>query len=80
MRSLRAGQDLVRCGRRNGGRRREAHLDALMSHELHTGAPMFPSAGVAPEERSRTNGKRMQQHADLARFGCGAAVPLTLVA
>lgn len=79
MRSLRAGQDHVRCAWRNGGRRREAHLGALVSHELHTGAPMFSSAPIVPEERSRTNGKRMQQHADVARFLGRAAIPLALL-
>src|SRR6266849_8032398 len=34
--TLRAGKDHVRCAWRRGGGRRQAHLDALVSHELHT--------------------------------------------
>ena len=80
VRSLRARKDDFRFAWRSGGWGRQAHLNALVSHELHTGAPVFSSAPIAPEERSRTNGKRMQQDADLARLCCRAAIPLALLA
>jgi hypothetical protein len=32
--------------------RRQAHLDVLLSHELHTGAPVLSTAPVTPEQRS----------------------------
>ena len=51
MRALWAGQDHVRLAWRGGGRRQQAHLDALVSHKLQTGAPVFSAAGVA---RSRS--------------------------
>ena len=79
MRSLRAGEDPVRGGWRSGGRR-QAHLNALVSHELHAGTPMFSAAPIAPEERGRTNLARMQQHAHLARLCRRIAIPLTLLA
>src|SRR5713226_5265189 len=58
--------------------RREAHLDALVSHELHTGAPVLSPAPIPPEQRSGTNPERMQQDTDPTRF-CGCfPVPLAL--
>ena len=80
MRSLRAGQDHVRCARLRGGRRRQAHLDALVSHELQTGAPVFSSARVVPEQRGRTNLERMHKQTHLAGLRGSAAIPLTLLA
>src|SRR6266566_1254777 len=44
VRSLRAGQDHVRFVWRSCGGRRQAHLDALVPHELHTGAPVLSPA------------------------------------
>lgn len=70
----------MRSARLHGGRKREAHLDALMSHEWSAGASMLSATPIPPEQWGRTNGERMEQHADLARFGCGAAVPLTRLA
>lgn len=80
VRSLRTGQDHVRRAWRSGGRRRQAHLDALVSHELHTGAPVFSPAPVAPEQRCRSDDKRMQKHTHLAGLRGSAAILLTLVA
>ena len=37
--------------------------DALVSHELDAGAPMNSAAPIVPEQWSRTNLERMQQHA-----------------
>ncbi len=80
VRSLCAGQDHLRSGWRSGGGRRQAHLNALMSHELDTGPPMFSPALIAPEQRGRTHLERMQQHTHLAWLGSGAAIPLALCA
>ena len=80
VRSLRAGQDHFRFARRSGGGRRQAHLDVLVSHELHTGTPVLSPAPVAPEQRGRSDDERMQKHTHLARLRGSAAIPLTLVA
>ncbi len=80
VRALRAGKDHVRCAWRSGGGRRQAHLDALVSHEQHTGAPVLSPAPVAPEQRCRSDDERMQKHTHLARLSGSAAIPLTLVA
>ena len=77
MRTLCAGEDRVRGGWRSGGGRRQAHLDALLSQEPHTSASVDPAAGVAPEQRCRTDTKRMQEDAHLARLCGRAAIPLT---
>src|SRR5436305_9671757 len=80
MRALCAGQDDFRFARQSGGRRRQAHLHALVSHELLTGAPVDSPAPIAPKQRGRTHLERMQQHADLARLCRRTAIPLTLLA
>ncbi|MGH9830386.1 MAG: hypothetical protein ACREDR_44840, partial [Blastocatellia bacterium] len=80
MSPLRTGKDHVRWAWRSSSGRWQAHLDALVSHELHTGASVRSPAPISPEERGRTNLERMQQHADLARLCGGVAVPLTLFA
>jgi hypothetical protein len=80
VRSLRTGQDHV-CGAwRSGGGWRQAHLDALVSHELHAGAPMLSAAPIAPEHRCGTHPEWMQQHTHLAWLRGRAATPLTLFA
>jgi hypothetical protein len=79
VRALRTGEDHVRSGWRSGGRR-QAHFEALVLHELYTGSPVFSAAPISPERRCRTNAKRMQEHADLARLCRGVAFPLTLFA
>jgi len=50
VRSLRARKDDFREASRSGGWGRQAHLNALVSHELHTGAPV---RSPAPISRSR---------------------------
>lgn len=80
VRSLRTGEDHLRGARLRGEGWREADLDALLSHELHAGAPVFPAAPIAPEQRCGTHPQRMQQHTHLARLGRGVAFPLTLFA
>jgi|SRR5712692_5359429 len=59
--SLRARKDHFRCAWRRGGGGQQAHLDALVSHELHTGAPVLSAAPIPPEQRRGTNPERMQQ-------------------
>ncbi len=78
------------CSRKDQRRRRGAalagrvfcksHLDVLITHELHTGTSMLSPAPVMPEEGSRANGERVEQHTHLARFGSFFAIPLTLLA
>ncbi len=53
MGTLRAGQDHVRCAWRSCGRRRQAHLDALVSHELHTGTPVFSPTPIPKDAAAR---------------------------
>ena len=79
MRSLRAGQDHVRCAWPRGGSRRQAHLEALVSHERQTGAPVCSSAPIAPEQRGRADDEWMQKHTHLAGLRGSAAIPLTLL-
>ena len=78
MGTLRAGEDHVRCAWRSCGGRRQAHLDALVSHELHTGAPMLSAAPILPEQRRGTNLERMEQDTDATRLRGGFPIPLTL--
>lgn len=54
------------------------HLQPLIPYP-HTNAPMNTPVPVAPEDRLRTDGKGMQQHTHLARFGGRTATPLTLL-
>ena len=80
MSTLRTGKDDVRCAWRGCGRRWQAHFDALVSHELPTGAPMLSAAPIAPEQRCGTHPERMQQDTHLARLRGRVAIPLTLLA
>ena len=77
--TLRPGEDRASAGWRSGGWR-QAHFEALMPHELDKGAPMFSAAPILPEQWCGVRAKRMQQHADLARFCRGVTIPLTLLA
>jgi hypothetical protein len=79
VRPLRTGQDHVRCARPRGDGWRQAPLEAVVSHELHAGAPVLSAAPISPEQRCGTHPQRMQQDTDLARLRCGAAIPLTLL-
>jgi hypothetical protein len=82
MSALRARKDHACVPGRSGGwwDGGQTHLDALMAHEVHAGAPMFSAAPILPQERGRIHLERMEQHADLAWLGGRAAIPLTLVA
>ena len=81
VRSLRTGQDHARCAWHSGGRWRQTHLDTLVSHELHAGAPV---RSAAPISRSRTGAEPTRSgcepHTHLARLRGRAAIPLTLLA
>lgn len=77
--TLRAGQNHVHGDCRRGGRWRQADFQALVSHELDTGAPVCSAVPIAPEQRDGTGAKRMEQDADLARLRGRAAIPLTLL-
>jgi hypothetical protein len=78
MRALCAGKDLFRFAWRNSGGRQLAHLDALVSHELHAGAPVRSLALVAPEQWGGTHPEWTQQHTHLTRLRGPVAIPLTL--
>ena len=60
VRSLRAGKDHFRFAWRSCGWGRQAHLNALVPHELHTGAPVRSPAPISPEQRRGTNLERMR--------------------
>lgn len=51
----------------------------ILAMQTDTRQPLVPSIPVSPEEWSRSHCQGMEQHADLARFGCCAAVPLALL-
>ncbi len=70
-RALGARQDHI------GGGRRQADIEALLSGELHAGAPVVSASPIAPEQWGETDAKRIQQQADLAWLCGRAAIPLT---
>jgi hypothetical protein len=78
MRPLRAGQG--RRPERWTGRsaRFHLHLHTLVTQQMDARPPMKPPAPISPEHRSRTNGQRMQEETDLARFRGSVALPLAL--
>jgi hypothetical protein len=51
-----------------------------MAKQVDAGTSMNPSTPVSPEERFSADHEWMQQHADLARFLGGVAMPLALLA
>src|SRR5439155_22731590 len=65
-----------------GSRVPELHLDlhALVTKQLHAHPSMVSATPVPPEDGLRTDGQWMQQHANLAGFRSGTAIPLTLLA
>ncbi len=79
MRPLRARQEDLDGARWSDGGWRQVHLNALVTKELYAGAPVDSAAPIPPEQRRRPHVERMQEHADLARFGRRATVPLTLL-
>jgi hypothetical protein len=65
--------------RRHTGLRKH-HFDSLVTEQLDAGPPVYPSAPILPEQRSRTNDEGMQEDADLTRLCSGVAIPLALLA
>jgi len=51
--TLRAGKNHLRFAWRSCGGRWQAHLDALVSHELHAGAPVRSAAPIAKDAAAR---------------------------
>ena len=89
LRSSHESRKCARCALRKDRRRGAAlagrdlckpHLDVLIAHKLHTGASMLSPAPVTPEQGSRANDERVEQHTHLTRFASGFAIPLTLLA
>ena len=78
MGTLRAGKDHFCVVWRSCGGGRQAHLDALVSHELHTGPPVLSAAPIPPKQRRGTNPERMQQDTDPTRLRGCFPIPLTL--
>ena len=76
VRTLRTGKDHIRLTWRSDGGRRQAHLDALVSHELPTGAPVLSAAPVPPEQRRGTHRERVQQNTDPTGLRGGFPMPL----
>ena len=72
--TLRAGKDHFRAAKRSCGGRRQAHLDALVSHEPHTGAPMLSPAPI-PRSRSGAGPTRRGWSSTLIRRGFVVASP-----
>jgi len=58
--------------------RLQLHVDPLVAQELRACSPVKSPIPVTPLERSRPHGEGMQQHADLAWFLGGSALPLAL--
>lgn len=68
-----------RRGRSRGSGESCFRLDLqMLTMQTQARSPLAPSGPVSSEERSRTYWQRMEQHADLTRFGRGAPVPLAL--
>ena len=58
---------------------RKYHLDSLVAHELHAGAPMRSPTPIPPEQGGRAHRERMQQQTHPAGLCRLVAVPLTLL-
>ena len=67
-------KDHFRCAWQGGGGRRQAHLDALVSQELHTGAPVLSAAPI-PRSRSGAGPTRSGCSSKLIRRGFVVASP-----
>src|SRR5207302_7447569 len=78
--SLLARKDHFRFAWQGCGGGRQAHLDALVSQELHTGASVLSAAPIPPEQWRGANPERMQQYTDPTRLRSCFPVPLTLFA
>jgi len=72
--TLRAGKDHFRFAWQSCGGRRQAHLDALVSHELYTGAPVLSPAPI-PRSRSGAGPTWSGWSSTLIRRGFAVASP-----
>ena len=72
--TLRAGKDHLRFTWRSCGGGWQAHLDVLVSHELHTGAPVLSPAPIA-RSRSGAGPTRRGCSRTLIRRGFVVASP-----
>ena len=50
--------------------REQAHLDAVMPHDLETGTPVFAATPISSEQWCGTNGKQMRQLDFVVVFSC----------
>lgn len=70
--------------RRGSGRSRRKnwpHLNVqALAVQTQTGPPLMASGPVPPEQRGRAYRQGMEEHTDLAWFGCGVSTPLALLA
>ena len=80
MRPLCTREDRVRSDGRSGSWWGHAYLDALVAHELQTGASVFSATPILPKKRLLPDCERMQKETDLARLRGLAAIPLALLA
>jgi hypothetical protein len=80
VRPLRAGKDHLCLTWRSDGGGWQAHLDALMSLELPTGAPVLSAVPVPPEQRCGTSRERVQQATSPTGLGGRFPMPLALLA
>ncbi len=56
------------------------HVNPLVTQQLHASSTMLPAAPIFPEQGSRANLERVQQHTHPAWFRGSATMPLTLLA
>ena len=77
--SLRTGKRPWRIHQEGGESSSHQYLQMVMAQKLHTHSSMLSPAPVTPEQRLIPDGEWMQQHADLAWFRGGIAIPLTLL-
>src|SRR5260221_1161849 len=80
MRALCTGQERRRYSWSGRGPGLHQDLHALVTKQLHACTSMEPTTPIFPEQRSRTDNERMQEHTHLTRLGGSAAIPLTLLA
>lgn len=57
----------------------DLNLHTLIAHDLDARPTIEPPAPIAPEDRSRSNGPRMQEDADLAWLRSVVPLPLALL-
>ena len=80
MRPRWTGQEWSRCGWARRAARRHLDLHPLAAPQLRAGSALCSSAPVAPEERRRGNGQRVQEQTDPAWMFGRLPMPLTALA